>query len=152
MPRLKPSVPERSASADLFKNTLSHIPTLFGRLAYFGALRNPNSGFYDHYGLKILFGREESRRALADTHQQIFLEWLNLPVEQKTEDLHAYLRTLEDPPEAVFRHWAQSEPYRSFIPGQAQAPEKRLFLKELELLLEILACDRGLGKQPEGAG
>jgi hypothetical protein len=42
---------ERSATADLFKNTLSRIPTLFGRLAYLASLRDSNSGIYRHYGL-----------------------------------------------------------------------------------------------------
>ena len=59
---------ERTATADLFKNTLSRIPTVFGRLAYLASLRGPDSGVYGHHGLTLMFGREESKRALARSH------------------------------------------------------------------------------------
>ena len=47
---------ERGAAADLWRNTLSQIPTLFGRLVYLSSLRDSNSGAYEHYGLAKVFG------------------------------------------------------------------------------------------------
>jgi hypothetical protein len=141
VPRLKPSSLERSASADLYKNTLSRIPTLFGRIAYFGSLRNPNSGIYDHYGLKSVFGREESRRALLEVHEQVFSEWLNLALPQKAEDLLRYLRELEDSPVEVLTNWSKTESFRAYIPAPARKAEKELFLSEMDLLMEIATCE-----------
>ena len=108
---------ERSATADLFKNTLSRIPTLFGRLAYMASLRDSNSGVYRHHGLASIFGRDESRRALSQSHQTVFQEWLNLPLADKRDDLSAYLSGLDDPRPEVLDHWASLRPYRGYMPA-----------------------------------
>jgi hypothetical protein len=88
MPQFRPKpMLERSATADLFKNTLARIPTVFGRLAYLASLRDANSGIYSHHGLAAIFGRDESRKALSQSHQAVFQEWLNLALREKKEDL-----------------------------------------------------------------
>jgi hypothetical protein len=131
---------ERSATADLFKNTLSRIPTLFGRLAYLASLRDPVSGIYRHHGMGSIFGREETRKALSLTHSQVFQEWLNIPLEEKSEDLRAYLNNLEDPASAVLRHWVEAQAYRSYMPAPLREAEKELFEREFDVLLEVLNC------------
>ena len=66
MPRFKvKGALERSAAEDLWRHTLSRIPTLFGRIAYLASLRDPNSGIYRHHGLSAVFGRDESSNACA---------------------------------------------------------------------------------------
>ena len=131
---------ERTATADLFKNTLSRIPTMFGRLAYLASLRGPDSGVYGHHGLTLMFGREESRKALVSSHEQVFLEWIKLPLEEKNQDLRTYLAGLEEPTPAVLEHWAQSEVYRGYVPAMAHLGEKEFFVKELELLIQLIRC------------
>ncbi|MDP9115300.1 MAG: hypothetical protein M3O20_16675, partial [Acidobacteriota bacterium] len=75
MPRFKPKgMLERDALADLWKHTLSQIPTVYGRLVYLASLRDPNSGTYRHHGLSASFGREQSIYALRKSHEQTFLE------------------------------------------------------------------------------
>src|SRR5580658_3729115 len=97
MPRFKPkSVLETSAISDLWKHTLSRIPTLFGRLAYLAGLRDPNSGAYRHHGLSAVFGREESGKALRESHEQAFVEWLKLSLAEKHGDLVSHLARLEE--------------------------------------------------------
>jgi hypothetical protein len=137
--RPKPML-ERSATADLFKNTLSRIPTLFGRLAYLAALRDPNSGIYRHYGLASIFGREESRKALSQSHETVFHEWLNLPLEEKRGDLAAYLNSLEDPLPEVLDHWTGLRVYRGYVPASARESERELFCAEFDVLLETFKC------------
>jgi len=134
---------ERSATADLFKNTLSRIPTAFGRLCYLASLRDPNSGIYRHHGMISIFGRDETRRALAQSHCDIFQAWLNMPLEEKTEDLRAYLYGLDEPPPVVLDHWAKAEFYRSCLPDSVREGERELFLREFEILLEVLSCRPG---------
>ena len=81
MPRFKlKGTLERDAVADLWKHTLSQIPTTYGRLVYLASLRDPNSGSYRHHGLSAAFGREQSTYALRTSHEQTFLQWLNLPL------------------------------------------------------------------------
>jgi hypothetical protein len=138
MPRAKPKGSlERSAAADLFKHTLSRIPTVYGRLSYLASLRDPNSGVYRHHGLFLAFGREESTQALESSHEGLFLTWLTLPLAAKNEDLAAYMATLDDPHVMVVRHWKQSRIFRTYIPQRATLAETELFISELDVLLEL---------------
>lgn len=135
--RPKPML-ERSARADVFKNTLSRIPTVFGRLAYLASLRDPDSGVYRHHGLSAIFGRDESRKALAENHQQVFQQWLNLPLAGKMGELEDYMGSLEDPRPIVLDHWSRVGAYRSYVPAFARESDRDLFLEEVQLLLEVL--------------
>src|ERR1700732_1559564 len=135
MPRFKSKgVLERTALADLWKHTLSQIPTLFGRLAYLASLRDPNSGAYRHHGLSAAFGREESARALKESHERIFSEWLNLALVDKSGDLRTYLQSLDDRQGSVVVHWLRSNHYRAQIPDSARPMESELFHTDLEAL------------------
>src|SRR5580658_2687454 len=137
MPRSRPKGSlERSAAADLFKHTLSHIPTVYGRLSYLASLRDANSGVYRHHGLFLSFGREQTTEALQRSHASAFQEWLTLSLEAKSEDLTEYLSTLDESQEAVIRHWRHSKVYRTFLPASASPAEIELFFMELDLLLE----------------
>jgi hypothetical protein len=137
MPRFKPKgMLERNAAQDLWKHTLSRIPTVLGRLIYLASLRDPNSGIYRHHGLSGAFGREESGKALRESHEQTFAEWLKLPLSARHQDLMAYLAGLEDPPQTVLAHWLGSKAYRAQVPSSAREAERRLFFEDLEALLE----------------
>src|SRR5260370_980835 len=109
MPRFKAVAKlERTALADLWKHTLSRIPTVSGRLAYLATLRDPASGAYRHHGLFASFGRDEAVRALRESHHKEFQVWLTLPLAEKSEDLREYLLRLEDPLADVVNHWIKS--------------------------------------------
>lgn len=139
MPRFRPkSALERSAAADLWKHTLSRLPTISGRLTYLAGLRDSNSGIYRHHGLSDVFGRDESARALRDSHEQTFLEWLSLTMEEKNGDLGRYLDALEDPASTVVEHWLSSRIYETFVPVSAHEMERALFCRDLEALLETI--------------
>ena len=139
MPRFKSKgMLERTALADLWRHTLSQIPTVYGRLAYLASLRDPNSGAYRHHGLSTAFGREESAKALKESHERIFSEWLNLALVDKSGDLRTYLQGLDDPQESVVVHWLRSDHYRAQIPDSARPMEIELFHTDLEALLRLL--------------
>jgi hypothetical protein len=138
MPRFKSKgALERTALADLWKHTLSQIPTLYGRLTYLASLRDPNSGAYRHHGLSAAFGREESAKALKQSHERIFSEWLNLALAEKSGDLKTYLVSLEDPQRIVVGYWLKSDHYRAKIPDSARPMETELFHRDMEALLQI---------------
>src|SRR5258706_14341181 len=111
---------ERTALTDLWKHTLSQIPTIYGRLAYLASLRDPNSGAYRHHGLSAAFGREESGKALKQSHERIFSDWLNIALAEKGSDLMDYLQSLEDRQGTVWSHWLRSAPYHAQIPTSAR--------------------------------
>src|SRR5438270_3121880 len=74
---------ERGPAADLWRHTLSKLPTFFGRLEYLSSLRNPNSGLYEHHGLGQMFGYENADETLRRSHLEVFHEWLCLSLERQ---------------------------------------------------------------------
>lgn len=138
MPRFRPMAKlERSALADLCKQTLSRIPTITGRLVYLATLRDLNSGTYRHHGLIATFGRDEAVKALRQSHHATFQSWLNLSLKEKNEDFREYLRSVDDPQEDVVRHWLQSGVYRNYIPASAMQAEIDLFCRDIETMLDL---------------
>jgi hypothetical protein len=151
MPRFKPkAVLERSAIGDLWKNTLSRIPTVYGRLTYLASLRDPNSGAYRHHGLSAIFGRDEGGKALRESHENTFVEWLKLSLAEKHADLSLYLAPLEEPSDVVIEHWLKSGLYRTIAPAAARPVETDLFCHDLTALLETFRHSaRGGGSGPK---
>jgi hypothetical protein len=139
MPRFKiKGMLERNALADLWKHTLSQIPNTYARLAYLASLRDPNSGFYRHYGLSSAFGREDSTLALRKSHEDAFLEWLQMPLSAKSEALRAHFQTLEEHPWTVTTYLTRGMPYLSQMPDSASPAQRRQFQSEMEILIELL--------------
>jgi len=139
MPRFRPTVKlERSALADLCKQTLSRIPTVSGKLVYLASLRDLHSGTYKHHGLISVFGRDEAVKALRESHQAAFRSWLSLSLAEKNDDFREYLNGLEDSREETVEHWLRSAVYRTYVPSSAIQAEIDLFCQDLETLLGLL--------------
>jgi len=134
----------RGAIADVWRNTLSQIPTQFGKLAYFGVLRNPNTGVYDHHGLAAIFGEDEARSALAASHAETFDGWLALSLERQKADLEAYLAGLDEDKSAVVLNWLSSCSYQNLMPPPARETAKALFLSDMRILLDLLKSEYGV--------
>jgi hypothetical protein len=134
---------DRSATADLFRHTLSRIPSVYGRLLYLSALRDPNTGTYRHYGLAAAFGRDQSISALQTCHTKTFREWLKLPLRDKHADLVSYLETLEDPKGLVVDYWTESQGYLGCVPESASKAEYTDFVTGIERLLGMVSRAAG---------
>jgi len=152
MPRFKPKcMLERNALADLWKHTLSQVPSTYGRLVYLASLRDPNSGSYRHHGLSAAFGRGESVAALKKSHEEAFLEWLKMPLAAKNADFRAYLQSVEESRPAVVTYFARGTPYLSQAPDAAGRAQRRQFQMEMETLLDLLRNDSGAERFPSSA-
>ena len=143
-PRARGAPFERGAAADVWRNTLSQIPSTFGRLVYLASLRDPNSSLYQHHGLAHLFSEREADKALRSSHEEVFAQWLCLTLEQQKQDLDLYLSGLEDDRRTVLRAWLQLASYRNSLPATAREVERDLFLTDLETLLELLRNEYGV--------
>lgn len=140
MPRFKiKGVLERSAATDLWRRTLSAIPTAYGRLAYLASLRDQNSGVYRHHGLMATFGREASTRALRESHERCFLDWLNLDLESKTRDLREFIEGLEDTPEVVLRYLTTKHRNEYQLPDRCLPMERELFHRDFNMAAALLS-------------
>ena len=135
---------ERGAASDLWRKTLSQIPSIFGRLVYLSALRNANSGRYEHHGLALVFGEEEADSALAGSHAQSFADWLGFTIEQQKADLDLYLSGLLENKRLIVETWLRLAPYRNLVPRTVAGMERELYLAELETLLELLKNEYGV--------
>ena len=139
MPRFKVrGVLERSAAVDFWKRTLSAIPTAYGRLVYLASLRDPTSGIYRHHGLAATFGREDSTRALKESHERCFIEWLGLDLESKTGDLRDYIDSLEDPPDVVLRYLMTTARGEYQLPDRSLPMERALFHRDFDAAASLL--------------
>jgi hypothetical protein len=128
---------ERSAYSDVWRNTLSQIPTVFGRLVYLASLRNTNSGVYEHHGLALIFGEEEASRALKECHSTVFAEWLTFNLEQQKADLDLYLAGLFEDKRQVIENWVRLAPYKNLVPASVRGVERRLYINDLAALMEL---------------
>jgi hypothetical protein len=136
---------DKSAASNLWRNTLSQIPSVFGRLAYVSSLRNSNNGRYEHHGLTLVYGEEEASRALKKSHSQAFKEWLTFNLEQQKADIELYISGLPDDPRQVIQTWLKLAPYHNLIPAAVRGVERRIYIDDLKLVLEILKNAYGAG-------
>jgi hypothetical protein len=129
---------EHNAKSDLWRHTLSQIPTIFGRLVYLAALRDPNSGRYEHHGLALVFGGEDSNRALRKSHSEVFAEWISFDIEQQKADVDLYLSALFEEKRTVLETWLRLSPYKNLIPNSVKGVERRLYVADLKAIIELL--------------
>ncbi len=144
-------MPASDAAADLWQRTLSQIPSTFGRLVYLASLRDTNSGEYRHHGFAAVFGWEQAGRAMANSHEGLFAEWLGYGLEQQKVDLELYVSGLEPERRRVVETWSQIEPYRAVVPGNASALERELFLADLDALLSLMRNELGVSSPDRDA-
>jgi hypothetical protein len=134
---------ERTAAADLWRNTLLQIPSVFGRLVYLSSLRNAVTGKYEHHGLALMFGEDDARRALRKSHARAFSEWLGFNLEQQKADLDLYLSTVAADKSAIVENWLSVAAHKTFIPNSATTVEKRLYVADIEALIALLKSEHG---------
>jgi hypothetical protein len=141
---------EPGQAGDLWRNTINQIPSTFGRLVYLASLRDPNTGRYQHHGLAQAFGDGEADAVLRDSHERTFSEWLCDGLERQKADLDLYLSSFQSDRSTIVATWIRLAPYRNLIPASAGDPERRLYLSDLEALLEILKAEHDVfGQSPD---
>lgn len=142
---------ERGAAADLWRHTLNQIPSTFGRLVYLASLRDQNTGRYEHHGLSQMFGEAETDEALRESHTASFCEWLCFDLEQQKSDLDLYLSSFQPDRRTILATWIRLTPYRNLPPASAGEPERRLYLADLEAILELLRREYDVSGQDQDA-
>jgi hypothetical protein len=125
----------RGPATDLWRKTLSRIPTHFGRLVFLSSLRDALTGRYSHPPLSQIVGGEITDRTLCHSHHEIFSEWLSFTLAEQKADLDEYLVASDAPLDLAH--------YRDIAPGTAHQVERQLYLTDLETLLELRRFERG---------
>jgi hypothetical protein len=142
---------DRSPASDLWRLTLSQIPTTFGRLVFLSTLRDPNTGVYTHYGFAQRVGEEAAAATLERSHWQCFSEWLAFSLEEQKADLDLYLSGIDSDKKTILGTWTRTKPYRNLIPAAAMAVERELYNSDLETLLALLTAVHGVASPDQSA-
>ena len=85
-----------------------------------------------------MFGREGSKQALIESHEQIFRDWLVMPLSEKAEDIMTFVDGLEEERKTVLAHWNHAGHIQGLFPETASPAERSLFNQELDILVEVL--------------
>jgi hypothetical protein len=128
----------------LWRQTLSKIDTVFGRLEYLSSLRNQHTGRYEHHGLGLRMGVETSHFTLLQSHEAAFADWVSFSLEAQKRELSAYLSQREEPGEEIVKSWIRVKPFPTWIPETTRSAERALFLSDLDILLELLRREMGV--------
>lgn len=129
---------DESPAAELWRRTLSQIPSLFGRLVYLASLRDPVTGAYRHFGFSQRFTPREADKTMKRSHMNIFSDWLCFSLEEQKEDLDRYLDEIEADRNDVLANWTAFPPFTGFIPTQARDPQRQQFLSDMNVMLDLL--------------
>ena len=72
--------------ADLWRNTLSQIPTIFERLLYLASLWDPKTTKFHHFGLAQRYGRGRTNSLLRASYLELLRKWTKcLEKDQQTQ-------------------------------------------------------------------
>ncbi len=132
------TIEDRANAHERWRELLSDILSVFGRLVYLSSLRDSDTGLYRQWILAHELNEEEMDRVIRQTHRECFAEWLNFNLEQQKADLDLYLTHLGMNRRSVLEAWAEAAPYRHLVPPGAEEMERNLFLSDLGILIELL--------------
>ena len=131
-------------AVELWRQTLSQIPTVFGRLVYLASLRDEASGRYVHDALSRLQGSDEADRTLCRSHQQIFAQWIGSSLFDQKSDLDQYVMEIGGRIQSLWN-------LRNVVPPMARDVERQLYLADFETLLGLLQFDHDAASSTPGA-
>jgi hypothetical protein len=129
---------DETPEAELWRRTLTQIPSLLGRLIYLASLRDLNTGQYQHFGFAQQVGDKASERTIRRSHTNAFEDWLCLSLSEQREQLDRHLEATEVDRVQVLAHWTEFPPYLSWVPSHARPAEKDLFRADLEIVIDLI--------------
>lgn len=143
---------KRRATEELWRNTLSQIPSRLGQLIYLAGLRDPNTGVYAHLGLAQRTGSPEiADAAIRESHELVFKDWLCMAFVDQCDDCRLYWSGLMEDPQQVADMWRRTEGYRTWVPAEASAAQRYDFNAHLEILLDWITETDDAGGKDRGA-
>ena len=93
------------------------------------------------------FGRSKrsAKAHIVIVLEQIFDGWLGFDLQQQKEDLDLYLSAFQVEKRTILATWIRLAPYRNLMPMMVQEPERRLYLADIEAILELLKYENDVG-------
>lgn len=132
-----------------WQQQVADIPSTFGRLAFLAGLKNSETGRYTHYQLTAAFGADEADKVIRRTHLETFAEWLSFRLERQQTDLNIFMASVDGHRRQILAACAVLAPHVWCIPDGVAEHERRLYLADLEAILEPLYTEYGLMASPK---
>ncbi len=123
---------------DLQQHTLDKMPGRFSRLIYLASLRDYNTGRYHHYGLETKYSAQAVDAGLHQAHIKVFEELVSLPLEDQTHDLVGFFTSLQEDRKQLIETWRRLRSYQVLPPENCNPLARRLFDKNIEVMLSVL--------------
>lgn len=117
---------------------LDSIQSLFGRVSYLAACRDPQTKSYGLPAGGTLSIPDDVNVALARIHRSLFLEWLNLSLERQAADMKKYFDNIASDRHIERQIWNEPGSQRALLPDHTRPSEEAFFLSELRLLALLL--------------
>ena len=128
---------DSSPYREIVKAAVSDIPSIFGRLTYLAAFREPANGCYRQTDAAGALDPRAVDEILLRAHREAFEAWLCLSLEEQAADLAGYLWQHLNSRGEPLRRWMQEVPYLKLIPRGTLEAEQELFRSDFELVLRI---------------
>jgi hypothetical protein len=126
---------------DVSTGTLAGFQTEYGKLVYLASLRDLASGRYVHSGLEAMYGRADVHEGLWQTHKEICMRILEMPLTELEPDLASCLQGFGGELQEVIAHWRELEFYFALLPFGLPHYIRRLFSSNVETLLSVFQAD-----------
>ena len=114
-------------------------------------MRNHNTGQYEHHGFAQAYGVEAADRAMRESHETVFREWINSDLTTQQDHLSEYLRSLGGDLYRLVEVWLRIAPYKGYVPTAVRAAERLLFQTDMETLLEAFRAGLGVSHPDQDA-
>lgn len=128
----------KRAMDDFEINTLSELDGQFSQVIYLASLRDYNTGKYRHYGLETRYPSDAVNEALRQCHERIFEELIALPLEDQTRDLMNFFESFKEDRRRLVKTWESLRSYRILPPENCHGLARKLFDKNMEVMLRVL--------------
>jgi hypothetical protein len=120
---------------------LAGISSELGRLLHVAMLRDVSTGRYFHPGLEEVYSEPAVHQALLYCHEEIFEQFLEIPLEQQEWDLRLWLAGLSAPPWEAANRWLELEFFRLLVPLGTPAYLRDLFYSNLRVILGLIVAE-----------
>jgi hypothetical protein len=127
----------RQAMDQFDRESLSVIPTMFGRIVYLSSLRD--GIIYREPLLQASLGSDDAQAVLSKLHCALVIAWLRLTMQERHDDIRQYLATETD--QTVAKKWLRGANISEVLPEDLSATDRELFVSELHVLLAIMRLE-----------
>ncbi len=128
-----------SASDDFVYTTLRSVPGTLGKLRYLAQLRQAD-GSYSHWGLARVHGEAAAQRAALDSHSELFLQVLRMPLRELMEEARQLAAADGEKP-ALWVEQLRSQA-ALLLPAEPGGGSARHFSSVLAALSSLLRAER----------